>query len=291
MHGLAMGWMACLLFPSLWAQTPELARVQSAHASLRAAGNETDRLALHTQLETLWIEALEAGSILEVNWSEWNEALVDLGESNNRLLVFTWNVEMDNRTQRYGGWVVRANPEKELGYDWVSLKHEDQGRDAEDNRMFRHDGWHGCLYYDGVVTYDRNRPVYTLLAWDGHNSLTNRKWVESVTMNGGRAKFGLPNILMPEGLRKRCVLTYGDAVQATVRIEPQMNRIVMDHLAPQSPEFSGQKPFYGPTLSYDALVWRKDAWQWEANVAVSNPSEGDRREYRDPSARRTRRRN
>ena len=44
-----------------------------------------------------------------------------------------------------------------------------------------------------------NRPVYTLLAWDGHNSLTNRKWVESVTMNGGRAKFGLPNILMPEG--------------------------------------------------------------------------------------------
>ena len=80
-------------------------------------------------------------------------------------------------------------------------------------------------------------------------------------------------------------------MQATVRIEPQMNRIVMDHLAPQSPEFAGQKPFYGPTLSYDALVWRKDAWQWEANVAGSNPSEGDYREYRDPSARRTRRRN
>ena len=34
------------------------------HAGLRAAGNETDRLALHAQLETLWIEALEAGSIL-----------------------------------------------------------------------------------------------------------------------------------------------------------------------------------------------------------------------------------
>ena len=38
--------------------------------------------------------------------------------------------------------------EKELGYDWVSLKHsEDQGRNAEDNRMFRHDpdGTDACI--------------------------------------------------------------------------------------------------------------------------------------------------
>jgi hypothetical protein len=74
-----------------------------------------------------------------------------------------------------------------------------------------------------------------------------------------------------------------------MRFEEENARIVMDHLAPESPEFEGQKAFYGPTLSYDALVWRKDGWQWESDVDVANPNDGSRRQYRDPAGRARRR--
>ena len=61
-------------------QTMELARVQAAHASLRQAQNQDDRLALHSQLQSLWTEAAEAGQLMDVDWTLWNEAVVDLGE-------------------------------------------------------------------------------------------------------------------------------------------------------------------------------------------------------------------
>ena len=48
---------ACVLALPLLSlsQTMELARVQAAHASLRQAQNQDDRLALHSQLQSLWI--------------------------------------------------------------------------------------------------------------------------------------------------------------------------------------------------------------------------------------------
>ena len=55
-----------------------------------------------------------------------------------------------------------------------------------------------------------------------------------------------------------------DAVQATLRIE-RLNRIVFDHLE-QNPSFRGQYAFYGPTLNYDGLEWRKGRWYYSSDI-------------------------
>ena len=47
---------------------------------LRQAQNQDDRLALHSQLQALWVEAAEAGQLMDVDWTSWNEAVVDLGK-------------------------------------------------------------------------------------------------------------------------------------------------------------------------------------------------------------------
>ena len=82
--------------------------------------------------------------------------------------------------------------------------------------------------------------MYTLLAWDGADGLTNRKWVETVDLRNGRVRFGSPRFELAEGLRKRHVMAYADAVQAVLRIEREPLRIIMDDLAPQDPAFQGQ---------------------------------------------------
>ena len=64
-----------------WAQTPELARAAATHQSLTQARTQEDRLALHDQLQGLWSEALTAGKMLEVEWENFNNAVVDLGET------------------------------------------------------------------------------------------------------------------------------------------------------------------------------------------------------------------
>jgi len=281
----------CVLPSSGMAQTPELARVKATHEALRMAGNEEDRLALHGQLQSLWSEALEAGGMLDVSWEDWELAVVDVGQGPDRLVVLTWNVEKDNRTHVYGGWILMANPNnQERGYDYVLLTHDPALNPEDATRMYRHDSWQGGLYYDGILTFDGNQPVYTLLAWDGADALVTRKWAETLEVRRGRVRVGTPSFELPEGLRKRMVLTYRDAVQATLTWEPENMRIVMDHLAPEEPSMTGQFAFYGPTLSYDALVWKRGAWVFEADVEAINSASGSPKEYRDPSkARRSRR--
>ena len=288
---IAIGMLALFSLSSSWAQTPELARVQAAHESLKRATNQEDRLSLHDQLIELWEEALAAGSALQVDWRSWNEAVVKLEANDGIRVVFTWNVELDDRTQRYGGWVVQEDDRNPLGYVFVMLQHDLATDPGDLSRMHRHDRWQGGLYYDGVVTYDKDEPVFTLLAWDGADALTNRKWVETMHIRNGRVRFGSPQFELPEGLQKRKVLTYADAVQATLRIERDPVRIVMDHLAPEDPSFRGQHAFYGPTLSYDGLEWKKGRWHFVRDIQVQNDGDSSPREYRDPSRIRSRRRN
>ncbi len=235
------------VMPPASAQSPEWARVVAAQENLTQASTEEDRLALHGQLQGLWAEALSTGHAFDVAWGEWNNAVVDLGKDEARMIVFTWNVELDDRTQRYGGWVATASPQSALGYTFTMLNHDRDADPADAGRMHRHDRWHGGLYYSGILTYDRNTPVYTLLAWDGADALTTRKWVETVETRHGRVRFGAPRFDTPNGLVKRVVLTYADAVQATLRVEEGLERIVFDHLAPEDPSFRGQYAFYGPT--------------------------------------------
>ena len=276
------------VMPPASAQSPEWARVVAAQENLTQASTEEDRLALHGQLQGLWAEALSTGHAFDVAWSEWNNAVVDLGKDEARMIVFTWNVELDDRTQRYGGWVATASPQSALGYTFTMLNHDRDADPADAGRMHRHDRWHGGLYYSGILTYDRNTPVYTLLAWDGADALTTRKWVETVETRHGRVRFGAPRFDTPNGLVKRVVLTYADAVQATLRVEEGLERIVFDHLAPEDPSFRGQYAFYGPTLNYDGLTWRKGRWYFSSDVAVKNGEDSSPREYRDPSRRRRR---
>lgn len=267
------------------AQNPEWARIAAAQESLARAQTEENRLALHDQLQTLWVEALSTGHAFDVDWSEWNNAVVDLGQNEERLLVFTWNVELDDRTQRYGGWIAMASSATELGYEFVMLNHDRDIDPQDSGRMHRHDQWQGGLYYDGVLTRDRKNPVYTLLAWDGADALTTRKWVETVEPRNGRLRFGAPRFNTPEGLLKRVVLTYADAVQTTLRYEKGEERIVFDHLAPNDPSFKGQFAFYGPTLNYDGLEWRKGRWHFSPDIQVQNGDDSSPRDYRDPSRR------
>lgn len=283
-----LGWALVLYASTVWGQTPEIARVAATHESLTQARSQADRLALHGQLQNLWAEALAGGKMLEVEWERFNNAVVVLGEGPDQLVMFTWNVELDNRTQRYGGWVVHAAPGTELGYEWTMLTHDPEVNTRDLGRMHRHDHWQGGLYYDGVLTYDKEEPVYTFLVWDGADALTTQKWVETVEPRSGRVRFGSPRFELPEGLQKRFVLTYADAVQATLKKEEESGRIVMDHLAPEDPSFQGQFAFYGPTLSYDALEWRKGRWHFVRDIEVRNSEGGSPREYRDPSRRRGR---
>jgi hypothetical protein len=71
-------------------------------------------------------------------------------------------------------------------------------------------------------------------------------------------------------------LEYSDELQATLRYEPDNNRIVLDRLAPSDPSLAGATAFYGPTMTYDEYVWKGEKWEFSSNIAVRNSKDRER---------------
>ena len=59
----------------------------------------------------------------------------------------------------------------------------------------------------------------------------------------------------------------------SLKFEPEYNRIIYDHLSPETPSMTGFYSYYVPDFSYDAFVFYKSKWiLQEAVVGVNKKS-------------------
>jgi hypothetical protein len=242
-------------------------------AEMRAAQTDAARLRQHEQLKSVWRDYLADASVEEAlhfdpQYLSTLMGIVSGGKDEHEIRVLSWNVELADRSHRYGGFIITSDGWTELSQD--ERLDLDDGQDTQ--RRYKPEDWPGAIYYDIVVRAHKRNTTYLLLGWQGVDATTTRKVIESLDINRGRIRFGAP-VLEVNGRRvKRHHLIYGDAVSAALRHEPDANRIVMDHLSPPSPELEGLYAFYGPDFSYDAFVWQKDVWILEQDVKVADPN-------------------
>ena len=177
-------------------------------------------------------------------------------------------------------------------FKWTELTHNRKEDPTNVERSYRADDWPGAIYYKLILTHVKKSPVYTLLGWEGADGQVTRKIIETMIITNDRVRLGVPYLKTDEGLKKRHVLEYGDALQATLNYEADQKRIVLDRLAPSDPSLIGATAFYGPTMEYDAFVWDNGKWVLTKNVSVSNNKSNKRTKiYNDPRPNRSKRSN
>ncbi len=284
--------VALLLFAFSTSFTTALAQT-SPYEALRLAVDDSQRLIAHQDLVSYVSQTLDNCSskeeVMKV-MKDWPFGGASAGSSKDWAIVLTWNSESFAREQLYGGFVIFSNNKSDNGWSYVELVHNAKEDVLDDGRSYRTDDWTGALYYQMILKYDGKTPVYTLLGWDGADGMVTRKVLETMSINNGRVRIGVPYIDNEKGLKKRHVLEYADVVQVTLKYEEENERIVLDRLAPSDPSLQGQTPFYGPTMEYDAYVWEDDKWVFTSDVEVKNTkNRKDKRPYNDPRPNRPRR--
>ena len=279
---------ACAPLIAFGQSRPPVEQIAQHIENMRASKADVQRLAAHEALKTTWRQWLEEVSpeeALNFDSGELGHLLgvVDGGEKAEKIKVVSWNVELIDRTHRYGGFIMTIEGWTELSQD----ERLDLGDALDAQRRYKPEDWPGAIYYDVVVKNDNRKPVYLLLGWQGGNGTTTRKVVETLDVNRGRVRFGTPHLEVQGRLVKRHHLVFSDAVSVALRHEPEANRIVMDHLSPPSPELQGMHAYYGPDFTYDALVWHKGKWHLEEGVDVADPNLTQ--PWNDPNPRKRRR--
>ena len=258
-------------------------------SSLSTAKNDTDRATAHQALNDFVVQSLNDALTtddLEPLISNWPAGNITAGSGIEKVVILSWNSERFDRTQDYGCFVIFGF--EKVGdistFKWTELTHNRKEDPTNVERSYRADDWPGAIYYKLILTHVKKSPVYTLLGWEGADGQVTRKIIETMIITNDRIRLGVPYLKTEEGLKKRHVLEYGDALQATLNYEADKGRIVLDRLAPSDPSLRGATAFYGPTMEYDAFVWEGEKWVFTKDVNVSNKNESSKRNkiYNDP---------
>lgn len=253
----------------------ELEAFVERYSEIQQASSDAERLALSDQLSESLVDhwsthSLEA-TAREVLGGVMGYASAGMGKE--RLSVVSWNVELNNQTNAYGAVVIFSGKKNEQTVQALRFKRSTTLRPTLDEKSrYTAKEWPGAVYYEVLLQHQGNRPVYTLLGWDGADNIRTRKVVETLSISGTKLKFGVPIISAGRGSTKRYIMEYSDQVSASLQWREDLGMIVMDHLSPPSPELEGQTAFYGPDMSYDGFVWKKNHWVLEEDVDVRDPN-------------------
>lgn len=182
--------------------------------------------------------------------------------------VINWNVEQDDLSQRYYGFVIRKDKRRKKYY--VTELKEDQFGISQPTEVVTSGNWYGALYYKIIPVKKGSRVIYTLLGWDGNTSLSNIKLVDAMYFTGKEVKFGTPIFRINKELKNRLFYEHSEKTTMVLRYEEDRKRIMMDHLAPEAPSLKGFRSFYVPDLSYDALKFEKGKWVLHEDVIGVN---------------------
>ena len=188
----------------------------------------------------------------------------------NQIHMYTWNILLTDGTPLYFAVIQH--------YDYGSVYALSQGEvkiPATTGYVAEKD-WYGALYYDIHPIKFKDKEVYLVFglmtSTDGE---TQRKVVDVMSFSKKAVKLGAPSFITPwTGKKKqhRVVFEYDKNAQLTLEYNKKKKTITFDHLVPSRQTADG-KDIMAPNGSYDALIYKKDLWEYKADVNAKNKKE------------------
>lgn len=204
------------------------------------------------------------------------KSIADLKSSDQFVRIIHWNLEYKDFSYSYAGFILKWDEDKGTVKIFELI-------DVLDPYTVKPEGvidsksWYGALYYTIIPIEYNSETQYALLGWDGATSGSNIKLIDVLSFKGNAAKFGSPLFLQKNKVIKRVVFEYSDKSNMSLRMDEKRNRIVFDHLSPESPVLEGVYQYYMPDFSYDSYVWEESQFVLHEDVIATN-NESDSKE-------------
>ena len=196
---------------------------------------------------------------------------VMLESSDKQVRVFTWDLEAEDGTHTYYGFVQAYN-KKSKKFEVYELKDKSDGMRDPENAILDNTKWFGAYYYQIISVKYKKKKYYVLLGWDGNNRMTNKRLIDVLYFDSkGFPKFGDAIFTAENGkIKRRIIFEYQAGVFMSLKYDPEKEAIVFDHLSPSNENLIGQYEYYGPDFSYDMLEFKEGKWQYKKDVIPRN---------------------
>jgi hypothetical protein len=280
-HTIALLLFSLLLLPVV-SQAQDLAKKEQVAVQLltelRASTDDDKTLQMHTAFKKAMSELVRSKDFFDYPLQSLK--IADLRSTDESVRLLTWNVELSDLSNTYGGFILR----REEGRDRVLVLELTDALDPYSSKpesIIDQKNWYGAVYYKIIDFSFQGKTQYLLFGYDGGTTMSNFKILDVLSFSGQNAKFGSPVFKDPKGLKKRIVFEYSNMASMSLEFEPKRARIVFDHLSPEAPALEGVASYYFPDMSYDAYVYDYDRemWNLESDVIATNPEDVGERFY------------
>jgi hypothetical protein len=190
--------------------------------------------------------------------------------SDNKVL-YTWLTRNENL---YSTWGILYDKKKKTVLELGPKEAVALSDNSILKKMLSGGKWPSMLIYEAVPYKRKGQSMYLLLGFYPGSDNVNYKHLDVLTFDkAGAPIFGSRHILWEGQKIGRKTFVFSAQASMILKLEKKDKRVVMDHLAPASPELKGQFAFYGPDLSYDALEFNGEEWILLTDVDLKNPSQ------------------
>ncbi len=192
-----------------------------------------------------------------------------ISSDDKKIRLFNWNIEQDDQTQKYFCFILRFD-EKKKDYLISELIDNSFMIPARPDGILEAKDWYGALYYKIIPISKGNKQIYTVLGLDANTTMSNIKLIDVLSFTGNNPKLGAPIFKTKTETLKRVFFEHSEKAYMSLKYEANYNRIIYDHLSPETPSMTGFYSYYVPDFSYDAFFLVKDKWVLEEDVVGVN---------------------
>ena len=266
--------------------------------SLRLISTEirkTDNDSLKILLNDHYLTLLKETLIFPATFNYPFDSLKTIGKiysPDKKFRIYNWNLPKSDGTNKYFCLIQVKNKKKNKV---IELSDASSSINDPEFRILVSGKWYGALYYKILMNKSGNKVYYSLLGWDGCNSLMFQKVIDVLTFDGqGNPVFGAKIFRKyHNGNNVRVIFTYSSYATMVLRFDQQTiptgnkkwnpgrkaydyeNRnvwmIVCDQLGPLLEPQEGQ-PVYNVPLgeNLDGFLFENGNWNFIQNISAKN---------------------
>ena len=239
---------------------------------------EKNKFEANKQFLAIWNEVLKDEKSMQYPFDSLKQDVSLLMSPDKKFRIITWNIIKEDQTHVFFGFIQVNNSktvkkglfkkETTHQYDLFPLLDKSATVKTPENYVADPSKWFGMLYVDCIKSDDE---FYTLIAWDGNDKLTQRKFIDVLYFKpDGTPMFGKDVFKFPGKFAKRIMFEYASEVAMSLKYNTNRKQIIFSHLAPNGldPTLEGQFQYYGPDGSFDALEMKKGKWVYAPAIDI-----------------------
>lgn len=229
--------------------------------------NDNDRDSINTilkdRLAYLWAQSDDFENSLA-----YLKRMKTIFSKDKKIKISTYNVEKSDFKHEFYGAVLSKIDGQVLVYP---LKDQTTKIKSPERSTLSDKKWYGAIYLDIIQVSDKNKTMYTLIGYKGHDEFVKTRVLDVLVLQNNRLRFGLPVFKVDRLTRHRMIYKYSAGANMMLRYDAKMKMIVMDNLEPAESFYRGVHRFYGPDFSYNAFKFQKGHWEFIRDIDLRNP--------------------